>query len=157
MFNKINIILALALLMAMLFPVSEILLSKDKFGHFPVYQSILFILPYVLLSVAILKKYEKTVNLEIGKSLLVLFVLGNILAIDYFFRLGLIDIPRSIKFEISSFTLAILSKSYAERQIVGFIAEVILLTSMFVFTFQRTEKETSSASSVQAKQIDENV
>jgi hypothetical protein len=134
MFSKINIILALTLLMALLFPVSEIFLLNSF--------SLLFILPYGLFSIVVFIKYEKIYNSDISKSILVLFVLGNILAIDYFFRFGLIDIPFSIKLSISSFTLAILSKSYSEHQIIGVLAEVFLLISMFIYVFQRTKKET---------------
>ena len=141
MLNKINTIIALAFIMAFLFPMSEIILSKDKFSHFPAYQTLLFILPYLLLAIAIFKKYEKSYSLEASKSILVTFIIGNILVIEYFFRLNFINIPTSIKMEISSITVAIFSKGYAERHIIGFIAISILLISLFTYVYKLTKKD----------------
>jgi len=141
MFNKINTIIALTLLMAFLFPISEIVLSQDRFNHFPIYQTLLFIFPYLLLSVVIFKKYEKIYNLNSSKSIFVLFAIGNILIIEYFFRLDLIKLPIIIIMKITSITMAILSYGYAERQIIGFIGVSLLLLSIFIYIFNLTKKE----------------
>ncbi len=144
MFNKINTIIALTLTLSFLFPVSEIVLAQDKFNHFPIYQTILFMLPYLLLSIFIFKKYEGTYNLETSKTTLITFIIGNILTIQYFFRLDLISIPIAIKSKISSITVAIFSKGYAERQIVGFIAILLLLTALFNYVYKLSKNGNQS-------------
>jgi len=141
MFNKINIIIALTLTLSFLFPVSEIILTQDKFNHFPIYQTILFMLPYLFLSIFIFKKYENTYNLETSKTTLIAFLIGSILTIQYFFRLKLISIPAIVKIKISTITVAIFSKGYAERQIIGFVAMLLLLTALFNFVYKLKEKE----------------
>lgn len=144
MFNKINTIIALTLTLSFLFPISEIILAEDKFNHFPVYQTILFILPYLFLSIFIFIKYENSYHLATNKTTLATFIIGNILTIQYFFRLDLISIPISIKMKISSITVAIFSKGYAERQIIGFIAMLLLLTALFNYVYKLSEKENQS-------------
>ena len=53
MLIKINTIFALTLLMTFLCPISEIF---SIYGHLNIYQNLLFIFPYALLSLIIFKK-----------------------------------------------------------------------------------------------------